>query len=174
MVDSAGIVPLIHEIASPEGLEPAAEVVRRGFATVAREFALTLQNNPTHPSFIATRHLLELQTRGFHLFGLFEKENPVGFVALGPLEKGSCSLEKLAVLPESRRLGYGALLVRFGLDYARQRQAAKVVLTLINENGLLKNWYLRLGFVETEVKKFPQLPFTVCFMQFDLRESHTS
>lgn len=36
---------------------------------------------------------------------------------------------------------------------------------IINENKVLKQWYSSFGFNETGFKKFPHLPFTVCFME---------
>jgi hypothetical protein len=34
---------------------------------------------------------------------------------------------------------------------------------------VLKQWYQRQGFIVTEIKRFPHLPFTVCLMEKTLR-----
>ena len=161
--------PAIIEIISTENIERSAEVIRLAFETVARDFGLTRENNSTHPSFITSAQLGELKTRGLHLFGLFQADLEVGFVAIDPDEKLKYILRNLAVLPVYRHCGYGEILVRFGLDYAAARKAQKVELSLINDNHVLKKWYMRLGFRETSLKNFPHLPFTVCFMEYDLR-----
>jgi len=40
---------------------------------------------------------------------------------------------------------------------------------IIEENEVLKNWYLANGFHPAGTKRFPHLPFTVGFMRRDLR-----
>jgi len=161
-------VPAIKEIVSEAAIERSAAIVREAFDTVARDFGLTRENNPGHPAFITFSQLAALKDRGWHLFGLFAGEEQVGFEALGPPENGACGLEKLAVLPRYRHHGYGRALVSFALDWAVLQKAERLELSLINENRVLKNWYIDLGFVETSVKTFAHLPFTVCFMAYDL------
>lgn len=168
MLDKAGAVPVVKEIVSPEAVETSAEVVSTGFATVANDLGLTIENAPTHPAFISVQHLITLLSTNYRLFGLYENNKQVGFVALGPLVDGAFSLEKLAVLTDYRHRGYGAVLVRFALDYASKKEADQIVINLIDENTILKDWYRDLGFDETDVKKFPDLPFTVCYMKYDL------
>jgi GNAT superfamily N-acetyltransferase len=161
-------LPTIKEIISPESIEKSAGIICEAFQTVARDFGLTRENNPTHPSFITAAQLGEIKARGLHLFGLFQSNLQVGFVAIGPAQNGVFTLEKLAVLPKYRHDGYGKVLVRFALDYAVLQKANKVKLALINEHTVLKNWYLGQGFSETSVEKFPHLPFTVCFMEYPI------
>jgi N-acetylglutamate synthase-like GNAT family acetyltransferase len=100
-----------------------------------------------------------------HLFGLFQGEKQCGFVAISPSNDRVCNMEKLAVLPAYRHLGYGKVLIKFVLGYAVSMKAEKVTLAMINEHTVLKDWYLKQGFKEASLKKFPHLPFTVCFME---------
>jgi diamine N-acetyltransferase len=43
-----------------------------------------------------------------------------------------------------------------------------VSIALIDSNKVLKNWYVKQGFVETGIRDFPHLPFRVCFMKKQL------
>jgi diamine N-acetyltransferase len=158
----------IREISKNESLESSAEVIRAAFRTVAEEFGLTKENCPTHPSFITTEKLVEARSKGLKFYGYFEGDSQAGFVAV---EKGSPELfymERLAVLPGCRHKGYGFKLVRHVLGYAGGSGGKKLSIGIIDEHTVLKNWYKQIGFRETGTKKFPHLPFTVCFMEIDL------
>jgi len=74
-------------------------------------------------------------------------------------------IEKLAVLPDCRHKGMGKMLVSHALDYIASKGGQKVSIGIIDEQTILKTWYRMLGFTETGTKKFPHLPFTVCFME---------
>ncbi len=174
---------VIKEIKTAAAVQQSARVIRDSFKTVAQEFSLTRRIAPTHPSFITSRQLSEIKENGLLFYGLFINRlrvgrlqvarpvvggHQVGFVAIQTAADGVFYLEKLAVLPEYRHGGYGRLLVKTVVDYARDNHGSKVSLGMINEHTVLKNWYLSLGFKETGVKNFVHLPFTVCFMDRDL------
>jgi diamine N-acetyltransferase len=131
-------------------------------------FGLTRENAPTHPSFITADHLIDMKKRGLLLCGLWVAAGQAGFVALDPNDKTQFEIRNLAVLPVYRHQGYGKTLVRFGLDYAAAHGASRVSLSLIDENQVLKRWYTGQGFIAKELKRFPHLPFTVCYMEYDL------
>jgi len=73
-------------------------------------------------------------------------------------------MEKLAVLPEFRHRGFGRQLVDYCCDIARQQGSDKLILATGLEATVLVSWYLEQGFVQTGLQKYPQLPFTVCFL----------
>ena len=158
-------LPDIREMVTQQELENSVAIVRTSFQTVAQEFKFTPENNPTHPSFMKIQHMIELKAKGMHLFGLFQGDKQCGFVVSGSAENGTYTLEKLAVLPAYRHLGYGEVLIKFVLGYAVSMKAGKVTLAMINEHTVLKDWYVQQGFKEASLKKFPHLPFTVCFME---------
>jgi hypothetical protein len=56
--------PSIREIPDENELRNSARVVRNAFRTVALDFNLTRENNPTHPSFMTTGRLREDLNRG--------------------------------------------------------------------------------------------------------------
>ena len=156
---------MIKEISNENELENSVKVIGDAFATVAAEFKLTKENCPTHPSFVTMKQLTEMNRKGLKLFGLFEEGKQVGFAAVEKKKDKVFSIEKLAVLPESRHKGYGTELMAFMDDYVKNAEGKKMAIGIINEHTILKKWYEAKGYSETAVTKFAHLPFTVCFME---------
>ena len=161
---------VIRAVTNREELRNSARVIRRSFRTVAVEFGLTRENCPAHPSFQTLAGLIERQTKQVVFFGQFLGEKQIGFVAMERADQDTYYLERLAVLPERRHHGCGAALVDFVLRTARQRGAARVSLSMIDEHTVLREWYKRMGFVETVTRRFEHLPFTVCYMERELAD----
>jgi GNAT superfamily N-acetyltransferase len=155
----------IKEIINENELEKSEQVIGDSFRTVAVEFNLSKDNCPTHPSFVTMKQLNEMKRKGLKLFGLFEYDAQVGFVAVEKKKHKVYSLEKLAVLPENRHKGYGGKLLEFAEGYIKNAGGEKLSIGIINEHAVLKQWYEAKGFKATAVTKFEHLPFTVCFME---------
>ena len=153
---------MIREIANENEMENSVKVIVDSFQTVAVEFNLTKDNCPTHPSLVTMKQLNEMKRKGLKLFGLFEDDVQVGFVAV---EKKKHKVFNLAVLPEHRHKGYGGKLIEFAEGYVKNAVGDKLSIGIINEHAVLKKWYEGKGFTETSVMKFEHLPFTVCFME---------
>jgi diamine N-acetyltransferase len=160
---------LIIEITDRRQIGISANIIRKSFATVAKDFNLTRENCPTHASFTTDEQLDALHKKGLQFFGLFVNGEQLGFVATEKGEENTYYMEKLAVLPGTRRLGYGEQLVNFAAEFASCQGASKLSIGTIHEHVVLKEWYQKQGFVEIGLKKFGHLPFTVCFMEKDLR-----
>jgi GNAT superfamily N-acetyltransferase len=160
---------VIMEITDPAEFADSARVIRNSFKTVAEEFGLTRENAPTHPAFLTVRWLKDKKSDDVKFFGLFLDNRQIGFIAIEQSDASIYWVEKLAVLPAHRHGGNGAKLVRFAIDYIRKNKGTKVALGMIDEHTVLKDWYIGLGFREVSIQKFPQLPFTVCFMERDAR-----
>jgi GNAT superfamily N-acetyltransferase len=156
---------VIREITNENELEDSVKVIADSFGTVAAEFKLNKDNCPTHPSLVNLQQLKEMKRKGLKLFGLFENDTQVGFVAVEKKKDKVYSIEKLAVLPEYRHKGYGGELMEFVSDYVKKADGKALSIGIINEHTLLKKWYEVKGFKETAVMKFEHLPFTVCFME---------
>ena len=157
----------IREIEERE-IEKCAEVIRRSFATVAEEFNLTFANCPTHGTFMTLERLISERQNGALQYGLFINDNLIGFVCLKK-SKSACNvytLEKLAVLPESRHNGYGRVLLDFAKEKIRACGGEKIKIGIIEEHTVLKDWYHANGFVHIETKIFQHLPFTVGYMEY--------
>lgn len=158
----------IRPITTDEQLEASLAVIRAAFATVAARLGLTAGNCPTHPSFITIGGLVNMRDANMALFGLYEGDEQAGFVAVENAGGGVWYLEKLAVLPERRRAGRGERLVRHAVEYVRSRGGDRVSIGVIDDELPLKRWYARFGFAETAKKRYPHLPFAVCFMEMRL------
>jgi ribosomal protein S18 acetylase RimI-like enzyme len=157
----------IREIEEKE-LEECASVIRAGFITVAEEFGITRENTPTNGAFLQKDRLLEERAKGHRMYAAVQRTKVIGYMQLEKSTPELYFLQKLVVLPEYRHLGIGREL----LDYARNKVAewegTKISIGIIEENTVLKNWYLAYGFVTTATRKFEHLPFTVGFMELKL------
>jgi len=159
----------------PSDFPLAAQVIRASFATVAKDFGLTEQNCPTHTSFVTTTERLQSQfDRGCLMYGLYDTTGaqcaPLrGYVSLSKEADGTFELHNLAVLPEHRRKGCGKALLDFCKAKVKELGGNKIVIGIIEENTMLKNWYAANGFVHTGTQKFGHLPFTSGYMEWEAR-----
>lgn len=147
-----------------------ASVIRISFATVAAEFNITRENAPTNPAFAEADSLVKMKEKGIDMYGAYCKGHKVGFVAVEKADDDRWYMERLAVLPQYRHMGIGRALMDFVFESVRMNGGKKVSIGIINENRVLKNWYIAYGFLETEVKVFKHLPFEVCFLEKTVRQ----
>lgn len=148
--------------------DTVVEIVRKAFADVAQRFNLTSENARSHPSHYTADRMGQDLDRGVVHF-LLEKDGlPVGCVAQEFASPELCYLERLAVLPAEQNQGFGRRLVDHVLTNAGQLGARQVSIGVIAEQAELTDWYKRIGFVLTEKKTFPHLPFTVAFMIYTI------
>ncbi|HEY3378839.1 MAG TPA: GNAT family N-acetyltransferase [Armatimonadota bacterium] len=154
-----------------EHLTIAADLIRQSFRTVAEEFGLSPDNCPTHPSFLTEERLCAHVADGLQLFGCSAGEALVGVIGIKQRTPRDFEIERLAVLPEYRHRGIGAKLMIFAWEQIVRQGGEKACIGIIDENVVLKAWYQRWGFIVTEIKRFPHLPFTVCQMEKVLNRS---
>ncbi|MCL2163674.1 MAG: GNAT family N-acetyltransferase [Oscillospiraceae bacterium] len=146
----------------------AVEVIRESFATVAKDLGLTEQNCPKFVGFITTtERLLTHQSWGWRIYGLYENERLVGYVSIS--KEKEYEIHNLAVLPEFRHKGYGKKLLDFCVERIVGSGGDKVIISITEENTVLRNWYVAYGFVHTGTKRFDHLPFTVGYMELAIR-----
>jgi diamine N-acetyltransferase len=155
-------------IITGEPLEPSVAIIRRAFGTVAEEMGFTEQNAPRYTAFTTVPKLGETRRRGGIFWGLFIGGKQAGFVAVEMEQDGKYWMKRLAVLPEFRHGGSGKALVDTVIKYVRSKGEQKLYIGMVNEEKVLKDWYLAMGFKVTAVEKFPELPFTVAFMELDI------
>lgn len=165
MYDQQQLIRLIND----DELLVALDVIRRSFQTVAMDFGITKENCPTNAAFLARDRLIQEKESGSLLFGLFLCDKMVGFIELYLHEDQSLELQKLAVLPKYRHRGFGKELISHAKKEAELCHKNVIKIGIINENTTLKQWYLSNGFIQTELRRFNHLPFTVCFMEFYVR-----
>lgn len=154
----------IREIGEQE-LEECVTVICQGFMTVAKEFGLTVENCPTNGAFMNIERLAAEREKGHIMYAMIEEGRIIGFMQLEKSTEVLYFLQKLVVLPGFRHLGLGRKL----LDYAKNQVVSwggnRISIGIIDENTVLKDWYLAYGFILTGTRKFEHLPFTVGFME---------
>lgn len=150
-------------------VENILDIIRLSNKTVAKDFGLTRENAPGHTSFLTKEKLLTNKKnkslycleKGTEIYGCVVLEKPVN-------SENEFFLENLSVLPDFRHKGYGKILVEHIINTVTKLNGQKITIGLIDENEILKKWYLDLGFEIIGTKKFKHLPFTVCFMDVKL------
>jgi ribosomal protein S18 acetylase RimI-like enzyme len=159
----------IYEVSVNE-LDQCADVIRRGFGTVAEEFGLTTDNCASNGAFIKTERLLGDKEKGNQMYALFVDDMIAGFMQLEKKSDEEFILEKLAVLPEYRHRGFGTKLFEYALHTVREMHGQKILIAIIEENTILKDWYLANGCMHVGTMKYDRLPFTVGFMEIDIEQ----
>ena len=142
--------------------------IAASFEDVARRFDLTRANCPTHPSFYTRQKAADDLGRGLCYYIAELDGRPAGCAAIEQPNDTTCYLERLAVQPFERRRGIGQTLVEKVLAEATARRAGEVGIAIIAAHADLRRWYEKIGFVVTETKRFPHLPFSVTFLNYRL------
>ena len=161
--DLAEIRPLTADI-----LPQYADVIRRSFATVAKDFGWTQENCPGHTSFITDERLGSKIKDGYHSFGYFVGDTIFGFASLTDTGNGVYEMNDVSILPEWRHYGYGKRLLDFCKEKVKELGGNKITIGIVEENTVLKDWYAANGFIHTGTKQFEHLPFTVGYMEWSV------
>lgn len=151
-----------------ENLEECAEVIRQGFMTVAKDFGLTKENCPTNGAFIEKKRLVTEREKGHQMYGVVDQEKIVGYMQLERNTAEEFFLQKLVVLPEYRHKGIGKQLLDHTKELVKNWGGKRISISIIEENQVLKAWYMEYGFIPTRVHKFEHLPFTVGFLELEV------
>jgi N-acetylglutamate synthase-like GNAT family acetyltransferase len=145
-----------------------AFIISQANKEIADQYGLTLKNSPKHPSFYTKDRVLSDMERGEVYFLCQKGGANIGCVAFEQPQPGSSYLNRLAVLPEYRHKGVGEKLVKHVLEHSISKNIKTVSIGIIAKHTVLKNWYLKFGFIEGETKMFDHLPFEVTFMTYEL------
>ena len=144
------------------------EIIRRAFRTVAEAQGITEQNAPRFTAFITPERLEETRRNNGVFWGLFVDRKQVGFVAVEKEPDGKYWMKRLAVLPEYRHGGSGKTMVDTAIAYTRSKGEKKLYIAVAGDRGVLNDWYTAMGFKQTSAQKFPNLPFSVVFMELKI------
>lgn len=148
-----------------ENLEACAEVIRQGFMTVAKDFGLTKENCPTNGAFIQKDRLEAELEKGQLMYGVMDQEKIIGYMQLEKNTDELYFLQKLVVLPDYRHMGIGKMLLDYTKKLVTEWGGRRVSISIIEENIILKAWYMEYGFIPIRTHKFDHLPFTVGFLE---------
>ena len=85
-------------------------------------------------------------------WSLFHNEILIGTVAVRiiDVEKKVVELKRMFVLPEYQGQGYGKLLLKHAINYAREQQYSKICLDTRKQFSAAQHLYRSSGFVETD------------------------
>ena len=83
---------------------------------------------------------------------LFDNEVLIGTVAVRVLDidNKTIELKRMFVLPEYQGKGYGRLLLKYAIDYAREHKYNKICLDTRRQFSVAQHLYRSSGFQETE------------------------
>ncbi len=154
--------------ASTSDISLLTTLIRDSFRDVAARFNLTLENCPTHPSNCATEWVESALKKGVRYYVLERENVPCACAALEQAQPSVFYLERLSVLPQFRRNGFGKRLVDHALNEAKKLGAHRVEIGIISHQTELKEWYKKLGFSIKKESRFERLPFVVAFMSKEL------
>jgi GNAT superfamily N-acetyltransferase len=143
-------------------------LIRTAFRDVAERFNLTSENCPTHPSNCTTGWIESALKKGIKYYILENKNIPAGCVALERAQSGVFYLERLSVLPQFRRNGFGEALVNHAVNDAKKMGARRIEIGIISDHTELCEWYKKIGFSVKNETRFEHLPFKVTFMSKEL------
>ena len=129
---------------------------------------MTIKNCPGNAAFVTTDTLMKNKDKGNLMFALYDNRKMIGFIELEKKNELNYELGKLTVLFESRHLGYGKALLNFAKNKAKELGGEKLLVRVIENNDILKDWYASNGFIHTDTKKFEADPFSVEFMESNL------
>ena len=144
------------------------DILRKSFNGVAKKFNLTIENCPKNLAFCTAQRIEDDFVRGLQYYMLEDDGQTCGCVALEKATDEIFYLERLAVLPEHRRKGFGTALVNHVFDQVKETGAIRVEIGIISKDMELKSWYKRFGFISKGTRKFHHLPFVVEFMYKEL------
>ena len=154
----------LPQIALPQ----VTALIHSSFMTVAEEFRLTPQNSRYHPAFLPdAEYAKQLCRSGVVNIGAFAQtgETPalVGFVSLRRYKRKrrTWEMKRLCTAPQSRHGGVGAALLAEAKRLAAEQGAKRIYIEIIEENEVLKRWYIAHGFRETGQEVIEGLPFTI-------------
>jgi N-acetylglutamate synthase-like GNAT family acetyltransferase len=154
--------------ATKDDIPLLTKLIRDSFRDVALRFNLTYENCPTHPSHCTTEWIESALKKGINYYILERKNIPCGCVALEQAQPNVFYLERLSVLPQFRRNGFGEAMVSHGVNEAKKLGAHRVEIGIISDQTELKEWYKKFGFSVKSETRFEHLPFKVTFMLREL------
>ncbi len=157
----------IRQIIEPQ-LPQALDVIRRSFITVSDELGYTRENCLRLNAFMELDQLQADYDNGVQMYGYFVGSEMIGFIGLLKEADNQYEMRKLSVLPDYRHSGIGRELVSHFISLVKSYGGGTIKLSYIDENTVLKNWYLSLGFTHIQTKKFDGVPYTIGYMQMEV------
>ena len=161
---------MIREV-NRNDIPECVQLIRNSFITVANEFGFTVENAPAFTAFAITEeklfHQFDEEKRPMYAY-YSESNEIIGYYSLKLLDNNTCELNNLCVIPQHRHSNIGKNLLNDAFEKIRKFGCKKVVISIVEENRILRKWYEGFGFVHIYTKKFDFFPFTCGYMEKDL------
>jgi N-acetylglutamate synthase-like GNAT family acetyltransferase len=151
-----------------------ASLIARSFQDVADRFGLSPTNAPTHPSNAAPQWIHDDVASGVEYLIAEIDGEAIACVGYRRTSAEILEAQRLAVLPEHRGSGVANQLNQAVLQTARDLGVARIRIAVVSGHHSLRHWYVRMGFVETEERRFTHLPFAVQYLELALEEGDKS
>lgn len=165
--DPSGVsLPMIYEVESHELCE-CLDVIHKSFETVAKQFKLAEESCPKHASFMKIASLEEQLNSGWLMFALYAGKKIIGYMSLSK-ENDIFVLHNLSILSEYHHKDFGKLLLDHAKNTVKSLGGETIKIGIIEENIVLKNWYIANGFVHNGAKIFDDLPFTREYLEWSV------
>ncbi len=162
---------MIKEI-NENDIAECVDVIRRSFYTVAEELGFTIDNAPHFTAFATTQDRLLYQLTNEHrqMYAYYDDNSGkiIGYYSLELQDNNQCELNNLCVLPQYRHKQIGKCLLEDACVKAKKAGCKKMNIGIVEENKVLKEWYMENGFIHTGTKKFDFFPFTCGYMEIVL------
>lgn len=150
-------------------LTECLDILHKGYEPTAIQFKLTNDNCPYRGrADLPLAVLVEEFLSGIEIYGYYEADNIVALISIYT-EKNTIKINDIVVLPEFWNKGIGTALLEFIKEKAAKQNISKIMLGMIDDNTVLKKWYEKNGFINIGYKKFPNAPFTVGYMEWNLK-----
>lgn len=102
------------------------------------------------------------------MYAYWEDGVIVGYYSLLLQDNNECELNNVCVLPEYRHKRIGQQLLQHAFAIATELGCTKMNIGIVEENEVLKKWYVSNGFVHIGIQKFDFFPFTCGYMEREL------
>ena len=154
--------------AKPSDADALADLISRSYKGVAERFGIDGDNAPSHPSNAKPQWLRDDMGSGVRYLVAELDGDVVGCVGYKQVAPDTIEAQRLAVLPEHRGSCVANQLNRAVLAATRELGAARIRISVVADHRSLRRWYVRMGFVETESRRFADLPFAVQYLEYAL------
>lgn len=111
----------------------------------------------------------QIIAKGGAVFFALDGEEPVGCVALIPMNDGGVELAKMGVLPKAQGQGAAKALINACVDRARAMQVPRIFLETNSVLGPALNLYRSTGFRDLASDCAEPSPYARCDVQMELR-----
>ena len=132
-----------------------------------RDEELKLREDIHRHTYLSFDELKTMYDKGIKMYGYYDNDIQVGFVSFD-IRETNIKIKDIVVFPNYQNKGIGKELLNFVKEIAIKENKKKLVLGMIDANEKLKNWYLKYGFVITDIITYPTQK--VAYLEYDLNK----